>query len=189
MTRSVYVIGGAGTGKSAFTGQVLKHLAALGQLEDLFALPNKKNVVTLRGHRVGERGLYLGRMRDEHPGTDGLDRATSPCGALWLEIGVLPEFILAEGATLATERFLTALHEHTDLLLVHLYAEDWVTEIRLAQRGTNQKESFVRNTVTRSANLLVTLKKLGVATLNIDSAEPSGWAWGIGSSLDHLGQK
>ena len=191
MTRSVYVIGGAGTGKSTFMSQLLDRLLDgddMGPLEDLYSKPNKKNVVTLRGHFVGEAGMYLGKMRSSYPGTDGLDRATSPAGAEWLELGMHSglSYIVAEGATLATRPFLSALYEHTNLLLIHLWVDEFVRELRFAERGSNQPEQFVRQTATRSANLLEDMRKLGVSWLSLNTADPSTWERGLTTAHRHL---
>lgn len=185
MTRSVYIIGGAGTGKSTFTAQLLAN-QEFGPLEKLFSHPNKKNIVTLRGHRLGQDGLYLGCMRDRHPGTDGLDRASSPVGEAWLMLGDVPSWIIGEGATLATRRFLTALHEHTELLLVHLTAEEYVKDLRFLQRNTKQDPQFVLATETRSLNLALVMAKAGTRCLTIDTADPDAWSGAQHEVEDHL---
>lgn len=189
--RSVYVIGGAGTGKSTFTAQLLDMIGEdLGPMVDLHAKPNVKNVVTLRGHEIGEAGIYLGCMRDSFPGTDGLDRATSPAGAEWLRLmherGERHEFLLAEGATLATRPFLEALQETTDLLIVHLWADDFVKELRFRQRGSAQAEQFVKQTTTRSANLLSDMEKAGVFCLSADTSDGDAWVWALRQGFAHL---
>ena len=193
MTRSVYVVGGAGTGKSTFTGQVLDLITyQAGPLEDLAQKPNARGVViTMRGHRLhtydGDEGMYVGVMRDHFPGTDGLDRASSIAGEVWLENGPLPDFIIGEGATLANRRFIGALRQHTDLLLVHLMADDFVKELRFQQRGSNQQDSFVTATATRSANLFNEVAEQGGATLlEIDTADTRQWALAIEEVVDHL---
>lgn len=187
--RSIYVIGGAGTGKSTFTRQLLDALGEpMGPLIDLHSKPNKKNVVTLRGHELGEAGIYLGCMRESFPGTDGLDRATSPVGAEWLLMHAWKgyEFLLGEGATLATRPFLTALHETTELVIVHLWAEDWVKELRFLSRGSAQAEQFVKATATRAENLLHDMEKLGVETVSINSVLADEWVDILGQAAHHL---
>jgi hypothetical protein len=164
-------------------------------LEDLHSLRNKKALVTLRGHRVhdydGRDGIYLGYLRESFPGTDGLDRASSPVGEDWLRncSEDVPEFILAEGATLATRRFLTALHETTDLLLVYLYADDFVKELRFLQRGSNQDPQFVLATATRSENLLRDMNKIGVRFLDIDSSDSARWEAGLSQAVSHINSR
>lgn len=182
VTRSVYIIGGAGTGKSTFTAALLGD-CYFGPLLNLHEERNAKNVVTLRGHGLsrptapqGQRGgMYLGAMRDEFPGTDALDRATSPVGAAWLRAGDLPPWIVSEGATLATRPFMYALAETTLLLAVHLYASDAVKVQRFAERGSAQKESFVTATATRSANLYRDMLPLPGPRLSVDTSV--GWEW------------
>lgn len=194
MTRSVYIVGGAGTGKSTFTDKVLGGLGTWhGPLEDFLSLRNAKALVTLRGHRLqqpgsGRQGLYIGCIRQEFPGTDGLDRATSPVGEAWLDQRGAQEFefLVSEGATLATSRFLTALHRHTDLLLVHLHVDPAIAEKRFAERGSSQNPTFVRNTVTRSANILAAMNKLGTSSISIDTGDPDAWVLGLDLVLDHL---
>lgn len=186
MTNSVYIIGGAGSGKSTFTAALLERMGGqLGPLEALHSLPNKKATVTLRGQRLGD-GLYLGLMRDKFPGTDGLDRASSPVGADWLANAELPSFIIGEGATLTTRPFLEALHAHTDLLLVHLFADDMIVDLRFLQRGSQQAWSWVTNTVTRARNMHDHIQKLGAWTMEVDTADPEQWDAGLGICWNHL---
>lgn len=189
MTRSVYVIGGAGTGKSTFT-QALLDLSnrSMGPLEDLHSKPNSRGtMITLRGHQVGIDGMYLGCMRDSFPGTDGLDRVSYIPGEEWLETTEnLPEWILAEGATLAARRFIRVLHETTDLLLVHLVADDFVKELRCWERGSAQDPKFVLATATRSENLAHDMAKEGVKVWTVDSADPDEWEQGLEVCNDHL---
>lgn len=191
MIPSVYIIGGAGTGKSSFMGELLNRLdVTMGPLQDLYALPNKKNIVTLRGHWLTGRqdGLYLGCMRDNFPGTDGLDRASSPVGEAWLQDPEveLPDFILGEGSTLATRRFLTALNKHTDMLLVHLKTEDFIKELRFHARGSNQNPQFVTATATRSKNLFDDITKQGGTFIQIDTSDVFRWNLAMEECLKHL---
>lgn len=196
MTPSLYVIGGAGTGKSTFTQQLLDQLGDLGPLIDLHKKPNAKGtIVTLRGHELARgwvsAGLYIGCMREFFPGTDGLDRASSITGEAWLERGGADayDYIVAEGNTLGTRRFLGALHRHTSLLLVHLYTDDFVKELRFKERGSTQPDQFVRQTATRSKNLLDDMRKLGVANWNIDTADPGQWAMTLEHAVEHLSSR
>jgi hypothetical protein len=105
MTRSVYIIGGAGAGKSTFMSELLAQIGGSpGPLEDLHTARNARgNLVTLRGHFISPDGLYIGCIRDSFPGTDGLDRASSLPGKEWLDAGHHERlgWIVAEGATLS----------------------------------------------------------------------------------------
>lgn len=175
MTRSVYIIGGAGTGKSTFTAALLKD-HEFGPLEDIFSARNAKNLVTLRGHRLPGDGLYLGRMRDTHPGTDGLDRACHQTAVGWLMVGDLPKWIVAEGATLATESFMHALAEGTDLLLVHLRCSPEVQQARFLERGTEQNPNWVKGRTTAAANLFRLMDESGLCDLlDVDTGDSGDW--------------
>lgn len=175
VTRSLYIIGGAGSGKSTFTASILSALGSeMGPLEDLHTTPNARgSLVTLRGHTLADGGLYLGCMRDEFPGTDGLDRASSITAEEWLAGGGAQAYpyLLGEGATLATRRFLYAAHAHTELLLIHLVVDPVVADIRFHLRGSSQDDRFVKNTVTRSENLWREMVSAGVASESIDISD------------------
>lgn len=190
--KSLYVFGGAGSGKSTFVQNLLEEAGlAVGKLHELYALPNKKNVVTLRGHELqgrGAPGLYLGIMRDKFPGTDGLDRASSPVGEAWLDSeDWRPPFLISEGSTLATRRFLTALHRKSDLLALHLWADPEVVQDRFQLRGSEQEPSWVAATVTRSANLAQFCTGQGLKVLNVDSGDDFGLEIIFEKGLRHLG--
>jgi hypothetical protein len=190
MTRSLYVLGGAGTGKSTFTAQLLDAIdQPMSPLGDLHQRPNARGtIITLRGHLISPDGLYLGCMRQLYPGTDGLDRASSIAGEEWLMTGQHSQltYIIAEGATLSTRRFLTALNEQTDLLLVHLRCDDWVRELRFAERGSAQDGGWIKNTTTRATNLLTAMTELGAAALDVDTADPAEWDLALAASLTHV---
>ena len=81
MTRSVYVVGGAGAGTSTFTSRLLGEYT-FGPLADLHTAQNSRGSnITLRGHMVeDDLLLYLGVMREAFPGTDGLDRVSNIAG-------------------------------------------------------------------------------------------------------------
>ena len=73
MTRTVYILGGAGTGKSTFTAELLEPWD-LGPLEIFHEEPlvrgkGRPAMIKVRGHLVetpeGVGGLYLGQMRPE----------------------------------------------------------------------------------------------------------------------------
>lgn len=176
--KSLYVLGGAATGKSTFTGRLLKRLGPLGPLEDLHSRPNDKipegreraNVVTLRGHRLPGGGVYLGKMRELHPGTDALDRASSPAAAEWLALQKA-WYVVGEGATLATERFLSALVEWSDPVLILMEADEVTLDLHILQRGTAQKETFLKSTTSRSEKLFRQFQD-NAESLRVDSGSP-----------------
>jgi gluconate kinase len=195
VVKAVYVLGGAGTGKSTFTAAVVEALGAeFGPLKDLHAKENKKNVVTLRGHDLITPyggGLYLGRMREQFPGTDGLDRASSPAGVEWLTMVSLGladpvRFVLAEGATLATSTFLDALRGNSDLLVFHLTASPEETRERFIMRGSSQDPKFVAATVTRSRNRAEELRRAGAQVLDVDTEDSDATSAAVTLAFHHL---
>jgi hypothetical protein len=193
-TASVYIVGGAGTGKSTFTDQLLRQLGhEMGPLIDIHSTPNSRgSLVTLRGHAMffgaTGAGLYLGLMREHFPGTDGLDRVSSIAGKEWLDEEGADAFnyIVGEGATLSTRPFLNSLASATDLLLVHLVCDEDVKQARLLNRGTNQPESFVRATATRSANLVRDMRTAGVPILGMETSSEDDWEVGLDICVSHL---
>lgn len=187
--RSLYVTGGAATGKSTFLHSVIDRLGLhYGPLVDLHARPNDKPhgntgkvvTTTLRGHHLVSDdaelvGVYLGVRRDFFPGSDGLARSSSPAGDEWLHRYPLPSIIVSEGQTLGTRRFLTALHTTTDLLLVHLVAPFHVQQARSAARGHPQSDSLLKRTVTVHDNVLADLDPLGVRVAELDTTDDQAY--------------
>lgn len=184
MTRAVYLIGGAGCGKSAFMDSMLVDLGAmLGPLEDIATAPNSKGTtITLRGHRW-EGGVYLGCMRTVHPGTDGLDRVSSVAAVGWAAEGDLPAMIIGEGLTLAHQVFLTELGKRSELLVVHLTASPGEVRRRCEERGSQQAETFLKNTTTRAANLAAALT---CPVLSCDTEDEEVWDLCLDIALSHL---
>lgn len=192
MTRSVYMLGGAGTGKSTFMAQLLQRLSVtLGPLEDLHArMGGHGRAVTLRGHQMdGEAisGYYLGVMRAGlFPGTDALERVSHGPATEWVRQGQLPAAIVSEGATLAVRPFLYALQECTELLTLAFHCEPWLHELRLLQRGTGQADSFIASSVTRTNNMVRDLEKKGGQVLWVDSGDGASWEHAQATAAAHL---
>lgn len=183
MIPSVYIVGGAGSGKSTFMEELLQHLDyGHGPLTDLHERRNAKALVALRGHQLhppagGKPGIYLGKMRDSHPGTDGLDRASHQVGIEWLERDMHEQyrFVLAEGFVLATKGFLAALHDHTNMLLVSLWVDGRERDRRFEERGTNQSANFVKSTATAAFNRTREHEDRAGRVLRVDTEDVDAW--------------
>lgn len=193
MSRSLYLVGGAGTGKSTFMAQLLLELGAvMGPLVDLHAKRNAKALVTLRGHWLdtdsGKIGLYLGHLRPgNHPGTDGLDRASGRTGVEWLQQTARLPFIVGEGATLATRPFLSELNSSTELMLLHLTcSSEAELSRRFARRGTEQNASFVTSTRTAARNRAVELEKAGANVVHVETTRVGACDEGLDQAVEWL---
>lgn len=183
MTRAVYVLGGAGTGKSTFVAEMIS-VWELGPFREVHAAPlvrgkGRPAMIKVRGHDLtthrGPEGFYLGQMRAEFPGTDGLDRVCGPAVNDWLRTQPLPEFIVAEGALLANERQLPVLAEATELLVIHLMVDEFIADLRFLQRGSNQAETYVATTVTKSAKMARLMTELRVPVQAVDTEDRGQW--------------
>jgi hypothetical protein len=181
--RSVYIVGGPGAGKSTFMAQLLDGVE-LGPLEELHSTPNVRGaLVTLRGHRLSDGGVYVGKMRPLHPGTDGLDRASTIAGAAWVEAGPPFRYIVGEGTTLTTRGFLGALAEHTELLVPYLTVDEETRARRFAARGSVQTPTFVNATIGRAASAASY-----TPSMEIDSTDPDAWELGLDLVKTFLGK-
>ena len=184
--RMVYVMGSMGSGKSTFTAELLRRLGAdLGPLTELEEGTNARARIRLRGHQAG--GLtYLGKMREHHPGQDGLDRATTILVEPWLRSERAPEQILTEGRLFLNDRCMSAFAEHTEMLVVHLFAEDWLLDLRFAERGTNQTWPAVKTTRTLAERWSSWHLDRGGDVVQADTEEPDEWEFAQQRALDHL---
>jgi len=177
MTRSVYVIGGAATGKSTFMASLLDGVE-FGPLSDLYSARPSRSLITLRGHWLEKDdhswGLYLGVMREQFPGTDGLDRVSHTVASSWLsEESVLPDRIVGEGLNLSNEGFLKSLAQRTDLLLVYLTATEETVAARCALRGSEQKPIFLKGSASRARNAATAARSNGIRVIEVSAEDHS----------------
>ena len=170
MTRAVYVIGGAGTGKSTFMAELLNRLGV--QLEPLGVLwegqiQKKAGPVNvrLRG-QSWPGGVYLGVLRPEFPGTDGLDNACLPVARDWLDRAELPPLILGEGMLMGTQSFLPNLARAADLMVAHLVLPEEERLRRVSARGHEFNPVWSAQTVTRARNGAQSVA--GLATVRVN---------------------
>jgi hypothetical protein len=160
VTRSIYIIGAPGSGKSTAMAQLLEGWA-MG--------PYTRWQREIYGHYLEHpergRGAYLGHLRPEFPGTDALSLSAGPRAVEWLD--ALPllglDWVLAEGARLAHMGFLLALNEATDLTVVYLDVDPEVAAQRRIDRGGKQlSEKFCKTMTTKSANIYKGCKEAGI---------------------------
>jgi hypothetical protein len=193
MTRSVYVVGGAGTGKSTFTAELLE----VFDVDKSFVFHRRRksdgNLDPISGHLLRTAdpdflGLYIGKLRESFPGTDGLSRSCTPVGVEWLHTASrLPDVIVAEGATLATQGFLSTLAEVTELMLVHLRADPNEVARRMLGRGSSQAEAWVKGSVTRAATAARVAQEAGALVLECESDYPDSWEFALAEAISWMG--
>ena len=92
-----------------------------------------------------------------------------------LRAGILPDFIIAEGALLANPRQLPVFAEETELLVLHFTVDEMIADLRFLARGSNQAPSYVATTVTKSAKMARLMRESGVEVLDVDTEDPDQW--------------
>lgn len=168
MSFSLYVLGPPGVGKSTLLAGLMSNASP--------ATPGRKIHGLLYGHYFqDETCLYLGKMRDKFPGTDGLPMNVGPDAINWLTSGQLPDIILGEGARLGYAGFLNELSRRTETYIVHLTASEQYLEDRCRARGSNQKAAWRKGAATRALTAasktqnakIITIRTDGLSTTNV----------------------
>ena len=167
VSRSLYVIGAPGTGKSSLMRRVVAGLGlSWGPEEHVW----RELWVNPLLSPVGvQKGVSLGRERGTFSGTDALSMSAQPRVLEWLlHATELPEYVVGEGMRLSSPRFLIELDSLAPLTLVYLSDDDQVTDERRARRegGDNLTPTFVKQARTRAANAAQTMDALGYPVLS-----------------------
>lgn len=133
MTQSIYIIGAPGSGKSTLMASLLEGWT-IGPYTKWTA---KEMCGHYLEHPTKGRGAYLGRIRDEYPGTDALSMSVAPQANLWVK--TLPmlglDWVFGEGARLSHIGFLSELARVSDLTVIYLQVNPEEAARRRAQRG------------------------------------------------------
>lgn len=161
MTRSVYILGGSGSGKST----------AMAHLLDGWAIGpyTKWTTKEMFGHTVCHPskglGAYLGHLRDAYPGTDALSLSVQPQALLWLDAVPLLglDWVFGEGVKLSNPTFLAKLASVTDLTVVYLDLDPEEAARRRAARGGKQMtERWATATFSRARNAAQACREAGI---------------------------
>jgi ribose 1,5-bisphosphokinase PhnN len=116
-------------------------------------------------------GVYLGRIDAHRPGTDTMIDTGYQANLEWVD--QLPaDIILGEGARLGTPSFLLALHQRTDLSIIHLTAPPSVTAHRRRLRPATDNPRWVSPLTTRLSQTIAACSAGGCDITTISTDRP-----------------
>lgn len=164
MTQATYIVGGPGSGKSTLMREMLEGWS----VGPYIRLTKRELFGHYLEHPEGIRGVYLGHLRPEYPGTDALSLSVAPQALLWLE--ALPllglDWVAGEGTRLSHIGFLRELHKVTDLTVIHLKVEPEVAAQRRADRGGKLlSDQFCKVATSKADNVAAACREAGIRVL------------------------
>lgn len=168
MTKSLYVIGPPGAGKSTLVDNVVDGLGLSWQPDIRVWRELWINPLTDSDGVV--RGQSLGKHRPTYPGTDALSMSVMPRIVEWLHQTEHPEYIIGEGQRLGNVEWLRQLDLVTELLVVYVTAPEAELD---ARRGELLSATFRKASFIRSYNAWQASMALGFETLAVDDVRGS----------------
>jgi hypothetical protein len=160
VTKSIYIVGGPGSGKSTLMAQLL---------DGWSVGPYTRWCREVFGHYLEHpeegRGAYLGHLRPTYPGTDALSLSAAPRVLEWME--ALPllglDWVFGEGARLSHMGFLSALADCTDLTVIYLRVDpEEAARRRLARGGKMLSESYCKIATSKAHNVAAACREAGI---------------------------
>jgi hypothetical protein len=161
VTKSIYIIGAPGAGKSTLMYQLLDGWK-VGPYEKW---TRREMFGHYLNHPVEGAGAYLGHLRPEYPGTDALSLSVAPQALSWLKsIPVLGlDWVFGEGARLSHKGFLEALAACTDLTVIYLQVDpEEAARRRLARGGKLLSDQYCKIATTKAANVAAACLEAGI---------------------------
>ena len=162
MTKSAYIIGAPGSGKSTLMGEMLDGW----EVGPYVRFTGRE----MFGHYLtkfddAHIAAYLGHLRPEFPGTDALSLSVAPQALLWVDSLPLPglDQVFGEGVRLSHIGFLMALAEVTDLTVIYLEVNPEVAaQRRLARGGKMLSDNYCKIATSRAANVAAACQDAGI---------------------------
>lgn len=161
MTKSTYIVGAPGSGKSTLMAQMLE-----GWQVGPYTKWTKREMFghTLTHPELGT-GAYLGHLRPEYPGTDALSLSVAPQAMLWLQslplLGL--DHVFGEGVRLSHLVFLMELASLTDLTVIYLRVSlEVAAERRLARGGKQLSDGYCKIATSKAHNVAAACRDVGI---------------------------
>lgn len=160
MTKSIYIIGGPGAGKSTLMAHLLE-----GWDVGPYTRWQREVFGHLLEHPEKGWGAYLGHLRPEYPGTDALSLSVAPQALSWLEslplLGL--DWVFGEGARLSHLGFLEALNGYTDLTVVYLEIDpEEAARRREARGGKLLSDQYCKMATSKARNVVAACRSAGI---------------------------
>ena len=71
-------------------------------------------------------------------------------------------------------------------MVVRLWDEEWITELRANLRGSVKNPTYLQSTASRAANLAARLAKAGTRVVEAQTSDPDQWVTALGQAANHL---
>jgi broad-specificity NMP kinase len=178
MTYGIYLLGAPGVGKSTVMRYLMKDWTPMQYMR----LTEREMFGHYLESSEGHLGVYLGRLREQFPGTDALSMSVQPQALKWVENMPGLSMVFGEGSRLGNATFLSALADKIDLAVTLLTCDEEVLRERRASRPdggdwktgrktAEQAENWAKGQATRAANAAEALRDMGYNVMEMDTTD------------------